>query len=73
MSSTPDFSAGSGESAAALIRAIEIVDGRQHVANQIGGDGIAELAPLAFGALAIVVEFGRGAEEPILQFVALPA
>ena len=53
-------------------RALEVVDHRQQVADQIGRDASDQLAPLAFGALAVVVELGGGAEQPVLQLVALP-
>ena len=56
-----------------LQRALEVVDDRQQLVERSATARIRLVAPLAFDALAIVVEFGGGAQQPVLQRVLLAA
>ena len=51
--------------------ALEIVDDRQQVAEQIAGRLLDQLAPVALGALSIVVELGGEPQQAIVVRVAL--
>jgi hypothetical protein len=50
--------------------AIEIVDDRQDVAEHVGSGRFGPVAALLVGALAVVVELGGHAQQPIVQVVA---
>ena len=51
-------------------RALEVVDERQHVLQQLGRGVLGQLAALAIDALAVVVELGRRAQQPVAVIVA---
>ena len=54
-------------------RALEIVEQRQDVAEQVRVGVFAQLAAFLLVAAAVVVEFGALAEQQVLEFVALGA
>ena len=55
-----------------LERALEVVDERQQLAEQIGGGRLGLRLPLALGAPAVVVELRGLAQQQILELVAFP-
>ena len=55
-----------------LERALEVVDQRQQLAEQIGGSGFGLRLPLALGAPAVIVELRGLPQQQILELVALP-
>ncbi len=55
-----------------LQRAFEVVDERQQIAHGVGRDRLGHALPIALDALAVVVELGRLAEQPVVEIVALP-
>ena len=55
-----------------LERALEIVDERQQIPHDVGGDRLGHALPIALDALAVVVELGGLAQQPIVEVVALP-
>ena len=52
-------------------RAVEVVDDEQQLEQQIGDRLVGLLAALALDALAVVVELGGLAQQPIVVVVAL--
>ena len=54
-----------------LQRPFEIVDERKEIADDVGRDRFGCALTVAFDALAVVVEFGRLAQQPIVVVVAL--
>ena len=53
-------------------RALEVVDERKEIAHDVGGDRLGHALPVALHALAVVVELGRLAQQPIVVVVTLP-
>ena len=56
-----------------LQRALEVVDDRQQVGEDVGAGVLGQLAAFAFDALAVVVELGRGPQQPVLQRILFAA
>jgi hypothetical protein len=55
-----------------LERAFEIVDEREEIANHVRRDRVSHALPVTLDALAVIVELGRLAKEPIIEIVTLP-
>ena len=71
MSSTPRRIGPLASVPAGLERPLHVVDEREQFLDQVRGRRFRQLDPLALGALAVVVELGGLAQQPLVVVVAL--